>query len=114
MVTSDDVAAQLSVIKYCVDHGMTEKRLKRPVLLNNIGPRLGRLCINVMEDFQWNGKRLALKKCPPLELTKGFSRPCPRLSGATGDVSKILIICPLLYEIVSTICLEINYRSTSL
>ena len=30
---------------------------------------------------------------------KGLSRPCPKLSGATGDVRKILTICPLFYRI---------------
>ena len=36
-----------------------------------------------------------------------FSRPCPLLSGATGDARGILIISPLYYEI------SCNYDSIS-
>ena len=47
----------------------------------------------------FNRKRVALKKVNRRSLKKGFSRPCSTLSGATGDVRKILIIRPLFYRI---------------
>ena len=50
--------------------------------------------------FQRNGKRVALKEGQTTELNqKDSQRQYPTLSGATGDVRKILIIRPLFYRI---------------
>ena len=99
-MTSDDVAAHLSAIKYSVGHGMTPKQTIEKMSSTQQYSSMNRQVVyNGIEDFQWNGKIVALKKVNRRSCLKGFSRLCPTLSGATGDFRKILIIHPLFYRI---------------
>ena len=61
--------------------------------------------VNRQVLYKWHRKfsteleESGAKKGQQTEQIKGFSRLCPMLSGATGDVRKILIIRPLFYRI---------------
>ena len=96
-MTFDDVAAHLFAIKYSVEHGMTPKQ---PIEKMSSTQQYSSL--NRQVGYKWHQKtsteweESGAKK---VNRRKGFSRPCPTLSGATGDFRKILIIRPLFYRI---------------
>ena len=61
------------------------KQLKRWAQLNSLVTWIGSSCINGIEDFRQDGKRVALKKDDRWSWIKIFFLPFPTLSGATGD-----------------------------
>ena len=62
-MTSNDVAAHLSSSKYSVEHGMTPKQTIEKMSSTQQFSSVNRqVSINGIEDFQRNGKKVALKR----------------------------------------------------
>ena len=63
MATSDNVAAHLYVIKYCVEREMTPNQtLKEMSSAQQFSSVNKQLVHKWHRGFQWDGKRLALKR----------------------------------------------------
>ena len=86
-MTSDNIAAHLSAIMYSVVHGMTPKQTIEKISLTQQYRSMNRSRINGIEDFQRNGKRVALKEGQPTELNKRILQTVPYVIGGDRQCS---------------------------
>ena len=63
MATSDNVAANRFVIKYCVEREMTPKQMMKEMSLTQQFSSVNKKLVHKWHRrFQWDGKRLALNR----------------------------------------------------
>ena len=98
-MTSDDVAPTCLPL-YSVEDGMTPKQtIEKMSSTQQYSSVIRQVVYKWHRRFSMQREESGAKKGQPMKLNKRILQTLPYVTGATGDVRKILIIRPLIYRI---------------